>query len=200
MAQLRRPRTAVDPVALAWLNGPAAAALGLSPRGSLLAVVEGWEATVRCWVGLATAQGGRRDDALESRARDLEWADEPGCGRWSWLAAPSCALRVWPAAEAALVQAGARPRLLLDLLNGHATLALADAGALGATRTALLELVGAQALHGGGGLFVESQAVGLARRVDLPVRAPSPVEARSKAKFDPHGLLPPIPRPLEALR
>lgn len=200
MSELRRPQTALDPVGLVWLNAAAAAGLGLAAPGVLLAVVEGWAASVCRWVEHAAQRGGRRDDTFEPRVRDLEWADAPGFSRWRWLAAPSCVLRTWPAAEVALERAGAGPRLAVDLLNGHATLALAGTGAVSATQRALGELLRTQGEHGGGGCVLEAHGGGLARQLRVPERPANALEVRLKQAFDPHGLLPPLPLPLEVRR
>jgi hypothetical protein len=177
---VRRPVTEADPHVQVWLNASAARALGWGDQPTLVAAVEGWEATVTRW-----AEQSKASDLVDlAVVRDLAWTD-PDRRVVRWSAPCGDWIRRWPAVESELRRAGSDPQAVGDCLAGEMILAVRPRPAVATLLRTLAQP--ARPVHGDG--------------PDPPAEVPTedpPIARRLKAAFDPHGLLPEVPRPWKA--
>ncbi len=182
LGALRAPAQALDPVAQIWCDPGASALLGLAPEGALLLQVEGWAESVDPWRDSISkpAAAVSIQDLLARLEAAAAWQGVWQMGSRTVLTQGAECLERWR-------QRGFGIWMSADLLAGGATLYAEDPrGPLGEALADLLRL--------GGRVYC---APGRPCPEGMRTVQPAEVVSRLKDAFDPAGLLPLPPLPLE---
>jgi glycolate oxidase FAD binding subunit len=182
LAADRAPARDLDPVAQLWCDPGASRVLGLAPEGALLLQVEGWEQSVQAWRSARSVptRAISIEDLLGRLRAAAAWQGRWQVGLRRAVEEGAPALERWR-------RRGLGIWMVVDLLAGGALLFAEEAG--GGLAEALGGLIALEGrVHSGAGFPLPG---GMCRA------APSPQLDRLKAAFDPAGVLPPTPGPLE---
>jgi len=178
----REASRGLDPVAQLWCDGGASGVVGLGTEGAILLQAEGWAESLQTWGDALPAVG------VTISIQDLQTRLE-AASAWHgrWQVGTRCALEQGAPVLQRWRERGLGVWMMVDLLAGGAVLYAED------PQEPLCEVLD-ELLALGGQLH---SAVEHPLPSGMRPRAPLSAELRLKASFDPIGLLPEIPLPLE---